>query len=617
MAQRGLGDLARGVLRNTSKKRSSGVAKHPNIIDYVEAPWGLGSRLYPVQKVILKAFYGLPLDDTEETITITDFRRQNEQKFTEAGYLKWLYAQNRCNIKDYKPGKPRRELVLACGRRSGKTEMSAFITSYETDKLLSKPNPQKYYGTSQGDEIKICAVATGKDQASELYAKAKSYFKECSRFDAYLANMTGSYTRFQTQYDIESFGRYGSSANPQSSIKITFYSCVAKGLRGAGNMVVILDEFAHFNNGGQNSSQEVFNSVSPSIAMFSPKDPKDKMVPIGPLESKIVMISSPLGKEGFFYEKFRRGWDNPDATLCIQAPSWEVNPSIPADVLEGFFIDNPKNFWREFGAEFSDRTLGWIENVDDLRAVIDPTLKRLGRAPARRPHFIGIDIGVTKGGDGTAIAIGHLDQNQKIVLDYIDWIRAGEGKFADYDRLDFEELADIIVGLSRKFHLTEGLMDRWAGLPMEQHLVKKGLKMIKSVQFSQQETTLMYKNFKDQMWDGRLRLYNYDPDGIPPDEEFCEYLKELLRLKAEVLSRNVIKVEAPRGYHDDRSDALIRMVWLASQKLGNVKYMVGGANSKGNPGGLVFPTKDHRVETRLRAMRGGSHSSRQIKLKKF
>ena len=34
-----------------------------DIITFIEAPWGLGMKLFPVQKVILKVHYGLALDD--------------------------------------------------------------------------------------------------------------------------------------------------------------------------------------------------------------------------------------------------------------------------------------------------------------------------------------------------------------------------------------------------------------------------------------------------------------------------------------------------------------------------------------------------------------------------
>ena len=39
--------------------------RNADIIEFVEAPWGLKMTLFPVQRVILKAHYGLELDDEE------------------------------------------------------------------------------------------------------------------------------------------------------------------------------------------------------------------------------------------------------------------------------------------------------------------------------------------------------------------------------------------------------------------------------------------------------------------------------------------------------------------------------------------------------------------------
>ena len=56
------------------------------ITEYIEAPWGLNMRLFPVQKVILKAHYGLELSD-KDTFDVTDWRRSNPLKLTEKQYL--------------------------------------------------------------------------------------------------------------------------------------------------------------------------------------------------------------------------------------------------------------------------------------------------------------------------------------------------------------------------------------------------------------------------------------------------------------------------------------------------------------------------------------------------
>lgn len=541
-----------------------------DIIEFVEAPWGLKMTLFPVQKVILKAHYGLELDD-KKTFQISDWRRQNVQTHTEKSYLQMLFKEGRCNISEVIPGSQRREMILSIGRRSGKTTISACIAAYETYKLIKKGDPQKYYGLPASNNIQIISVATDKDQAGLLYQEVSGHYRNCAFFGPYTANNTLSYARFQTPADVEKYGRYIEDPSAKATLKVTFRSCVAKGLRGAGNICVILDEVAHFTESGQSGADEVYNAVVPSTSAYSPKDPNNPTKPIGDVEGRVILISSPLGRQGLFYNLFQIGMQGGQASqnmLCVQAPTWEVNPTVPAQEFEKHYLKNSAVFFTEYGGEFTDRTRGWIEKSEDLLECVDTSLKPKLKAPARSPHFMGIDLGLV--GDGTAVAIGHLEDG-KVVIDLVDQIKAGEGNYLDKDRLDFDDVADWINTLCKKFYVVEGMFDQWAGIPLEQALAKRGLGQMRSHQMSKQFSSELYQNFKNLMWDKRLRLYD---NAKPEIEGHAPYLQELLELQATVHSKHLIEVQAPQvqGKHDDRSDALMRMVWLCSQQIGKGKH---------------------------------------------
>ena len=561
-----------------------------NIIDFVEAPWGLGMTLFPVQKVILKAHYGLELDDTKR-FKISDWRRQHFRDVTEKEYLQLLFDEGRCNIGQVVPGKERREMVLSIGRRSGKTTISACIAAYETYKLIRKQDPQAYYGLPASNNIQIISVATDKDQAGLLYNEVSGHFRNCAFFGPYTANNTQSYARFQTPKDVERYGRYIEDPSAKATLKVTFRSCVAKGLRGAGNICVIMDEIAHFTETGQSGAEEVYNAVVPSTSAYSPKDPNDRRIPVGPVEGRVISISSPLGKQGLFYKLFQIGMQGGKASenmLCVQAPTWEVNPTVPATEFEKHYLKNPAVFFTEYGGEFTDRTRGWIEDNKDLLACVDEKHKPVDRGIARKPYFMGIDVALV--GDGSAVAIGHLE-GDKLVLDKVDMIKAGVGKYADKERLEFDDVADWVLDYTKRFYITEGIFDQWAGIPFEQALNKRGLTQLKTQQMTKQLTSQMFQNFKDMMWDKRLVLYNRkncEVDGHEP------YIQEMLELQQTVHSKNLITVEAPQteGKHDDMSDAIVRMFWVASQNVGKGKFlsMTSGGSPRTSPlgRGLVF-----------------------------
>ena len=613
-----------------------GAARTPvDIISFIEKPWGLGMRLFPVQRVFLKAHYGMALDDNDEgfpldapipldhpyydpelvdldgfykfRIVISNWRRENWQYLTEAGYIRYLFKEGRCNIEEVKPGHERREMVLSVGRRSGKTLLTSCILAYETYKLLLKGNPQEYYGSSQSNVVQLISVATDQDQAALLYREASGHFLKCDFFKPYMANQTQKFATFQTPYDIEKYGSYQTNNKARYSVNVTFKSCVAKGLRGGANLIVALDEVAHFTDAGQSSADEVYQAVEPSTRTFSPKDPRNQLIPIGENEGRIILISSPLGCQGLFYKQFQIGFTGGKAAntmLCIQAPTWEVNPTVPAETFESSYLKDPRVFDTEFGAKFTDRTLGWIEEKEDLLACVDPTARPRQRALPRVPHFLGLDLGLA--GDGTAVAIGHLDEQNRIVVDYVDQIKAGEGDYADLERLEFTGVADWVYDLSRRFYIREGLFDMWSGIPLEQALASKGMKQMHAVQHTPTLHSQMWRNFKDMIFAKQLVLYNWP---VPENEDNCAYIDELLSLQAEQKSKYIIKVAAPRiaGKHDDLSDALCRMVWLASQSLGSHTHLAGQGRNKGKG-----RSSQATLSSMRRMQQTGSHLDRQL-----
>ena len=578
-----------------------------SILDYIEQPWGLKMRLYPAQRFLVKLYYFMPLETQEKTIAVTDmFNTKTLYRFTESEYLQFLYNEGRCNIGEQ--DHERRDLVLAIGRRAGKTTLSGIFASYEIYRLLNLHNPQKYYGLPDGNRIQLLSVATDQDQASLLYNEVTSHLAKCDYFKPHIANNTQKLVNFRTPYDIE---RYGPTArqqegrfvsfNGKASLRVTFKSCIAKGLRGSGNVVVILDEAAHFQNNGQSSAKEIYDAVTPSTAAYSPKNP-DTGLPINgaktQTDARVILISSPLGKSGKFFELYddamhaRPGSEN---LLAIQAPTWEINPTIATSYYRRKFHEDPAVFSVEHGANFSDQLRGWVEREQDLLACIDPAATPIDRGFLRYPYQMGIDVGLV--GDGTALAIT-CAEGDKVVLAYhevwcagVPWgvsnphldqpITPYARNLESVERLDFDELSVWIAELTRRFHITDGLFDRWNGIPLEQALHKRGLTQFQSDFFTRDQTSKMYQAAKMLMYDERISLYDYP---IPAEGvKHSPLIRELLSLQAQQVSRNMVMVEAPKisGAHDDVSDALVRAIWLTHERMLKQKYTANGRAGEG------------------------------------
>jgi len=581
-----------------------------SVLDYIESDWGLHMTLYPAQRFIVKLYYFLELDDTlpqeeHRRIQVRDvLTGVVRYTFTEKEYLQYLYNEGRCNIgvQDHE----RRELLLAIGRRAGKTSLSAIFASYEVYRLLNLHNPQAYYGLPDGNRIQIISVATDKDQAGILFNEVAGHLAKCDYFRPYQANNTQSQVNFRTPFDIEKYGAVYrengkfTSFNGKASVRLTFKGATGKGLRGAGNIVIILDEFAHFlDNKGTASAEEIYKAVTPSAAAFSPKDPNNPMIPIGSKESRIICISSPLGKSGRFYELFDQamhGGKGSENMLAIQAPTWEINPTVPLSDLQQAYYADATSFFGEYGAQFNDQLAGWIEREEDLQACVEPELRPVLRGKPRRPHQMGIDVGLVN--DGTFVCITHIEQG-RIILDYHEGWRAGEDwrdtnphllgqhstdyakRLKDVPRLDFDEIAAWIDSLTKRFHVSKGLFDRWNGIPLEQALSKKGLKQFTSEHFTRDQTSKMYQTVKSMMWNRTLMLYDYPLPKHSVEVGAAKHsgpIEELLSLRSKSVAKNIVIVEAPKkaGAHDDFADAYVRAVWLAYLEMGDEKFVSHG-----------------------------------------
>jgi len=590
-------------LDNKRRERSGDEGGHTvsflNIIDFIERFKLLPYGLYPVQKFIVKLYYGEPLDDKIKTIKVSNkFNSETLYDFTEVEYLKYLYENGRCNVKE-QDGRIRRELILCLGRRSGKSALSSIFASYELYKLIRRGHPQSFYGMPSGSEIRVLCVANDKEQASIVYGDMQSHVESVDYFKNSIANTTQTFMKFRTENDKKKFGEGG-----RGTITATFKSSIAKGLRGRGIICAILDEIAFFVDDGKSSAERVYKAIVPSLAQFSPKDPNNKHIPIGSTEGRVILISSPDSREGFFYRQHQLALSNDAASanmLVIQAPTWEVNPTLSSEYYTTEYYKDPRSFMTEHGAEFSDRVRGWIEDEKDLEDCIDPAALPAVRGLPREPHFVGLDLGLVN--DGTVVAITKIE-NGSIKLVYhecwyarVPWkdcnphltepLTAYARQLHTVARLELVEIAEWLRILSTRFHMVGGLFDQWTGIVLEQELHKRGLRQFNMKNFTPYESSQMYQTFKMLMYNKQISLYDHPRtmfEGVDKTAKHSPLISELLQLQATMSAKNVISVEAPNapGKHDDMSDALARSIYLASEYLKDSSKYISVVNPNAN-----------------------------------
>ncbi len=509
-----------------------------DVVTFIEAQWGLGVKLTPVQKFILRCFYGIELDCVSKTIDVPNMvNSEIIYSFTEQEFLNWLYDEGRCNT-NVVQNKSFNELDLVIGRRGSKSTLAAFISCYELYKLVKKSDPSAYYGFPPDSDISILNVAPTDEQSCIVYENIIASVSRCPFLRDRMVNNTQVYFNLTTDSDVKSY-----SKKKRASLTCRAGGCSSNSLRGHNNIIVIMDEMAFFiDNGGRFSGDEVYKALTPSTASFHG-------------DGKIICISSPYAKYGAFYDRFNKSFNEQDTTLMFKMYSAMVNPlNVHSDFLKAEYRRNKVAFNCEFGAEFSDSVTAWIEEPNEFKAnVVDRP--KPSRGVTGVEYFAGIDLGVKN--DGTAVAVVHRDnKTKKIILDYADvWYSKSSDvweiersiykectKFSNVDLISIAAVAKEIAELNKWFPIKAGWFDHWHGYALLEQLHLLGLNQFTIETSSDNQSSKMYQLVKTLYQDKLLELFNH-PVLVP----------ELLSLEQEKRTKYKVIVRAPnkQGWHDD------------------------------------------------------------------
>jgi hypothetical protein len=566
-----------------------------NILEFAEAPWGLGlgtspdlPPLFPVQRFLFKCAYNIPLDDGERKIIINDkFNEKERFRFNEIEYLKFLQDENRINIKEVtgNPEDVRTNILLAIGRRGTKTTTVSVFLTYEVYKLLRKFSPHQFYNLMPNDEIWVSCIATNQEQASELFRRITGHLERADFFKRYRNKPTLNFMQLSTERDIQEFG-----SGQRPSLRVVAAPCSGRGLRGHNNICAVFDEMAHFfesESSADKSDEAIYKAVTPSVARFNAPD--------GTPHGKVMCISSPNNRTGQFYDLYQRAFEvDCHDLLMIQAPTWEVDYTLSPKFLRAEYSRNPSAYNSEFGAQFTNERYAWIENEQILRLNVIGGLKVKPHSYERIPHFMGVDVALQN--DGTAIAVCHLEKKSTAngPKTFIE-LDAVEVRYAKDEGKEFftpDEIGEWILTFTSKFFIVKGTMDQHYGLSIVPQLHSKGQKQFLVTHANRESNSKMYQNLMIKMLDGSLRLPEGDErskDGTRTKDH--PLVSELLTLQATQHSKYLITVEAPNGngMHDDMSDAYARAVMLATE------YMnTGGASVKENKVESAGPSTSYK-----------------------
>lgn len=570
--------------------------KEVDILTFVESPFYLNIKtLQPAQKFILKIFYNLPLDNELKCIQLRSFPHDEEgQLLTEWEYAQFLINQKRTNLltPEETENSPS-ELLLACGRRGGKTFITSIITAYEAYKLIIKDNPQAYYNMAEDEIIKIVNIASSGDQALELATQIQNRIFNAEWFLPYISSFNSNELNLKTKHDItkmqEEEKRYGKPLKVRASIRIESLLCSARSTRGGSVIVALFDELAHFiDNEGNRGGKKVYEGLTPAGATFG----KD---------SKIICISSPYTKSGIFYELYCNSYDDHSMRM-LQLPTWEMNPRIEFDFLKNRYKKDPESFWTEYGSQFSTTVSGFFkfpERIHECISVVryedqydeDGQLKKVPiyRLPAnyatgRYRYYIAMDPSTDN--NGYALAMVHCEKDSSgrlmVVVDRWQKWTVDDPEFADFDFIDIEIIDNYVLDLTKKFRVEQIVYDQFESAASIQKFIKSGVNAVKT-HFSRAYNMKIYKNLRSIIYDKRISLLHNDL-GI----------KELVYLQEKKIGKKEFIVEAPKSGDvttDDLADVLANACHIAIENETNASpAQIARASVSGSNSGATMAT---------------------------
>lgn len=540
-----------------------------DVVTFAEANWGLNIRLYPMQAFILKCFYGLPLSEHLMVPIKDPLNTKIIMEMNEVELINYLIREKRTNMKAYEPGKKYRSLLLCCGRRASKSVLTSIIASYEMYLLIKHGNPQAYYGFPSGQDISISALATSDEQASVLFNMIKSRVFNCNYLKDRIVNNTQTYFNVASDEDIKK--------KQQPTMRVLCGSAASAFLRGPNNILVVMDEVAHMDI-TKNAARDAYDAITPSIATFMPASASLDDDDVSG-DGKIVMLSTPLAKSGFFFEKYQESFQN-SGTLMFQMYSTMINPRIDPEYLREKH-KNKEMFQREFCAEFSDNISPWLSETA-IEGIVDKNrTTNAEKGKAGVDYYMGIDFGVKN--DGAAITIVHKEDG-KIIHDYSEvfyaansdvWeeelsiYRNSSSLFADRPEISIGEFADVIVQLCKQFNVVDGWFDQFNGYGLHQSLMNRNLTQFRMVSASASLNTKVFQLAKSLIDSEMISLINHDvlvPElGTLEEQRSSSYL--------------FVKAPARAGMHDDISDSLIRAIYACydeGKKKTQSKHVIAG-----------------------------------------
>ncbi len=470
-----------------------------------------------------------------------------------------------------------RTVLVAAGRQGGKSSMAIATAIWG-----ATMRPDLDALVPRGTERHCLIASPTEDQSRRLIRMAAAMIAE-SPVLARVADVRADRIVFSLESGATTVLE-ALPANPRS-------------VRGFTASTVLVDEAAHLDSQdmGVANDARMLEALEGSMSLFDGKG-----------LAKLILISTPRGEQGRFYELFREAeaGELPQAA-AIQATAWELNPDLDSEEwreskrrllgVDGFEQEHAARFVAGGGAFFDLREVDWADGP---------------ARPEDAPAWVAaLDPAFHLDAFGVAL-VGESHERGVIVVGQVAGIRpGGRERSLERRRAREDRTLEKVWAMLEPYAPQTVVSDQHQADAIRTFFGRRGCS-VRIENLTGPSQTAMFVSTRTRLVDGSLRLWRH-----------AQLLEELRRVRARDASEAIL---LPRfaGSHADIASALTLGVWqfrhLSDQPpvrvsmpsarpvtAGMISESEVGATEQRRPNGPVDPDHRRRGPAASRGALGG------------
>lgn len=519
--------------------------KDDPIESFIKAGGFLDLEPTPAQEVIFKIIFGKELDHTSKKRVRFEDRSGKTISFktvlmTEYEIYEFLTDSkyDPKKLKDIKVNK----INLICGRRSGKTLISAVVAIYCAISNNWKPFLKKTPFAT------VLIMSHSREFSDEVLEVIRTLIESS---DVLSALINKDKKNSSSTMNLKVPWLINGNTIQYSRVQIKVAAASSKTTRGVAACAILCDEIAFWNldENMKETDAKIMKAVRPAMKQFREY-------------GMLIKLSSPGIKQGILYSEYKkdRSGELPPTYAVFKAPTWMMSPDdvMPdAELQEEFDLDQD-SFDQEYRGNFAD-SLSFFITPEYIDMAVVKKISFLAPEPDSTRYTAAIDAAY-KGDRFTFSVTAYVGGRLKQYLSK-SWEGTKQKPVSSF------EVAEFIRTVCKQFNIDEVAADQYAFQPLKEIFGTYGVNL-KEYTFNPAFKKKIYWNLK--------KLIHSQQADLLDNEIQTRELKELI---VEQGSSGNIRIGHPAGGTDDFADSLAVSAFLATEQVGTgiFEVVTGGS----------------------------------------